>query len=110
MNNDERVTKSSGNVFADLGLPDAAELDTKSRLVAIILQTAAERKWTQKQTAEALGVRQPDVSDLKRGRLTKFSIERLLAFVARLDHEITLVISRENRPDERIALPAHRAS
>jgi predicted XRE-type DNA-binding protein len=73
-------TVSSGNVFADLGLRNAEELLAKAELAQKITAIIERRRLTQAQAAEVLGVDQPKVSALKRGRLSSFSIERLMAF------------------------------
>lgn len=86
-------TPSSGNVFADLGLEDAEALDIKSDLTILIKQRLSKRGWTQAHAAEVLGIHQPDVSDLVRGkRLEHYSIERLISFLNRLNHRVTLTV------------------
>ena len=86
------ITESSGNVFADLGLPDAEELLAKAELVRRISALIDERGLTQAQAAEILGTNQPTISDLVRGRLGKFSIGRLILFLNNLDHDVELVV------------------
>ena len=83
---------SSGNVFADLGLADPEDALTKAALAHHIAGIVAERGWTQTQTAAALGIDQPKVSALLRGRLTGFSIARLLRFLTALDQDIAIVV------------------
>lgn len=86
-------TLSSGNVFADLGFDNAEELGMKSSVTILIKQLINKRGWTQKQAAEVLGIHQPDVSDLIRGkRLDHYSIERLINFLTRLNHRVTITI------------------
>lgn len=85
-------TPSSGNVFADLGLPDAEELDLKAELVYKISQIIAERGLTQAQAAEILGINQPKVSALLRGRLDGFSVERIMRFLTALDRDVEIVV------------------
>jgi predicted XRE-type DNA-binding protein len=70
----------SGNVFADLGLPNAEELGTKLRLCVAINKILEKRKLTQAQAARLLGVNQPKVSALKGYKLEGFSVERLMHF------------------------------
>ena len=79
----ERIIASSGNVFADLGLPDAVELDTKVRLGAAICRIVERRRLTQAQVSAALGVNQPKVSALLRAcrGVEGFSVERLMGFL-----------------------------
>src|SRR5271167_2174451 len=91
-----RVIPSSGNVFADLGLPDAAQLDTKARLGAAICQIVDRRKLTQLEVSEKLGVNQPKVSALLNYKLEGFSVERLMNFLVRLGHDVEIVV--KDRP------------
>ena len=72
------VEYSSGNVFSDLGLPDSEELMVKAKLLARISQVISQRKLTQVAAGKLLGMDQPKVSDLVRGKTTKFSTERLI--------------------------------
>jgi len=82
---DERITPSSGNVFRDLGRPDADLLLLKARLAAHIAEVITRRGWNQTEAAERLGFDQPRVSHLLRGRLSQFSIDALLGYLKRLD-------------------------
>ena len=86
------VTVSSGNVFADLGLPNAEELGTKVRLAASLNTILARRKMTQAQAARVLGINQPKVSALKGYKLEGFSVERLMHFVTALEHDVVIEI------------------
>jgi predicted XRE-type DNA-binding protein len=83
---------SSGNVFADLGLPNAEELGTKLRLCVAINRIVEKRKMTQAEAARVLGVNQPKVSALKRYKLQGFSVERLMQFVTALEHDVVIEI------------------
>ncbi|MGP8253262.1 MAG: helix-turn-helix domain-containing protein [Terracidiphilus sp.] len=103
----ERVIASSGNVFADMGLPDAGELDTKARLGAAICRIVARRKLTQIQVAAALGINQPKVSALLHYNLEGFSVERLMRFLTALGHDVEIVIRpRPRAHGARIAVRA----
>jgi predicted XRE-type DNA-binding protein len=79
---------SSGNVFADLGLPNAEELGTKLRLCVVINKILEKRKMTQAEAARLLGVNQPKVSALKGYKLEGFSVERLMHFATALQHDV----------------------
>jgi carbon storage regulator CsrA len=72
-----QVEVGSGNVFADLGFPDADELKRKTGLAVAIKREIAARGWSQARAAEVLGISQLQVSALLRGRLDEFSVERL---------------------------------
>jgi len=89
------VTKSSGNVFADMGLPNPEERLLKARLASMIYDVTEARAWTQQHTAEVLGIAQPDVSNIVNGRLKNFSVERLIHFLSRLDQRVTITVQDE---------------
>src|SRR6476661_2334385 len=74
---DQSVTRGSGNVFQDLGLPDSAELAAKADLARVIRQLVEARGLSQRAAAPLLGVSQSDLSNLYRSHLDGFSIERL---------------------------------
>ncbi len=86
------VEPSSGNVFADLGLKDPEELLAKSELVQRIADIIAERKLTQVRAARLLGIDQPKVSALLRGRLDGFSIDRLFRFLNALGDDVEIIV------------------
>jgi predicted XRE-type DNA-binding protein len=90
-------TVSSGNVFADLGVADPSEALTKAELARRISTIIARRRLTQAAAAELLGIDQPKVSALIRGKLTGFSIERLLKFLNALDRDVEIVIKPRSR-------------
>lgn len=85
-------TESTGNVFADLGLPDADTLLIKAELVRQIAKILEHRGLTQAQAAEVLGIDQPKVSALLAGRLRGFSLERLTRFLNALGRDIDIVV------------------
>ena len=87
------IEPSSGNVFADLGLPDAAELDTKVRLAVEINRLIKVQRLTQMTTAECLNVSQPKVSALKNYKLDGFSVERLMNFLLALGQDVEIRIT-----------------
>ena len=90
-------TKSSGNVFADLGLPRPEEALAKAELGQKISAIIRERRLTQAQAAQVLGVDQPKISALTRGRLSGFSIERLLRFLTLLGHNVEITVKSRRR-------------
>src|SRR3954469_25861785 len=94
-------TRSSGNVFADLELPDADERMLKAQLAVQIRRFIEEKGWTQTEAAEAVGLDQPKVSHLLRGRLAGFSVDRLLSILNRLGHSVEVRISAsESNPED----------
>jgi predicted XRE-type DNA-binding protein len=86
------VEPSSGNVFADLGFLNPDEELAKADLAILISQLLTERGLTQKQAATLLGVDQPKVSALLRGKLEGFSLERVLRFLNRLGQDVEIII------------------
>ncbi len=91
---DEAITRGTGNVFADLGYPDAEERQTKLRLAQAIKVIVAGEQLTQMETAQRLGVNQPKVSALMNYKLDGFSVERLMAFLTALDRDVEIVIRK----------------
>jgi predicted XRE-type DNA-binding protein len=88
-------TPSSGNVFADLKLPLADDLLAKAELTAKIIAEIQRRRLTQSQAAAILGIDQPKVSALKQGRLSGFSIERLMRFLLALGSDVEISVKRK---------------
>lgn len=86
-------TKSSGNVFADLGLPNANEHMVKAELVLGIASRIKAKKLTQAQAAELIGLAQPDVSKLLRGQFAGYSYERLFGFLTALGEKVRIEVS-----------------
>jgi predicted XRE-type DNA-binding protein len=95
------VEVGSGNVFADLGLPDAEERLLKAQLVFRIAQLIDQKKITQAKVAERTGLDQPKVSRLLRGNLDGFSADRLFAILNRLGHSVEVRISAKERAPEK---------
>lgn len=83
---------SKGNVYADLGFADAAEMLAKARIVAQIGRIIQARKLTQVQAAELLGIDQPKVSALLRGHFKGYSQERLIGFLTKLGMDVEIVV------------------
>jgi predicted XRE-type DNA-binding protein len=92
-----RHAASSGNVFADMNLPNAEELLAKADLAIQISRVIAERELTQAGAAELLGIDQPKVSALVRGRLEGFSIERLTRFLNALGQDVEIIVRPKPR-------------
>jgi len=92
MSNDKKVTVGSGNVFADLGFANPDEELLKAKLIREIRAIIKRRKLTQAKAATLLGLKQPDVSALVTGRVGKFSIDRLVRCLGRLNYRVDIVI------------------
>jgi len=84
------IEPSSGNVFADLGLPNAADRDTKVRLTVAINHLLDSRGLTQVAAAKVLGISQPKVSALRNYKLDGFSVERLMGCLTSLGSDIEI--------------------
>ena len=97
MNDTILIEESSGNVFADLGYPNAEEALAKARLAQRIVAVLEKKRLTQVQAAKLLGIDQPKVSKLRRGQLREFSTERLFRFLTALDQDVEIVIKRKPR-------------
>lgn len=90
-------TISSGNLFADLGLPNAGELLIKAQIVSKLADVMKNRKLTQEKVATLTGMAQLDISNLLRGRLESFSMEKLMLMITGLSCNV-----------ENIALPVQK--
>lgn len=93
----ERISRGTGNVFADLGFTDAEERQTKLRLAFELNKAMEDRGLTQAATAKLLGINQPKVSALSNYRLEGFSVERLMGFLTALDRDVEIVIRKKPR-------------
>ena len=98
------VTRGSGNVFRDLGLADADVLQAKADLVFKISAIIEKRKLSQVEAAQILGVTQPKISALLRGRLDGFSLERIMRFLAALDQSVEIKVRRKSRCGPAVAV------
>ncbi|SKB13896.1 conserved hypothetical protein [Planktothrix sp. PCC 11201] len=97
MNNDIKIQASSGNIFQDIGFPNAEEMLMKAELVRQISELIDQRELTQVEAAKLLGIDQPKVSALIRGKLSGFSIERLLRFLNLLGCDIEIVVKKKQK-------------
>ncbi len=85
------VHESDGNIFADLGLPDADSHFLKAQIVAELYRLTNERKLTQARAGALMGISQPEVSRLFKGNFREYSIERLMAFLTTFDRDVEIV-------------------
>jgi predicted XRE-type DNA-binding protein len=85
--------EGSGNIYADLGVRNPEETLAKANLVHRIVDIIQERRLTQVQAGKILGVDQPKVSALMRGRLTDFSMERLFRFLRALGQDVQITVA-----------------
>ena len=89
----DTVIVGSGNVFADLGLPNPEERLAKAMLSRTSTQILKKRGWTQARAARAVGIAASDMSDIVRGKLRRFSLDRLESVILNLDMDIDILIS-----------------
>lgn len=93
----ERVRPGTGNVFEDLRDPSSGESYVKAEIAAGILRSIERSGAAQAEVAARLGVDPPTVSNLVRGRLERFSVERLLRFLNALGHDVDIVVREKPR-------------
>jgi predicted XRE-type DNA-binding protein len=92
-----KIEKGSGNVYADLGLPDAEEMLVKAQLSAKIAEIIKFRKMTQTQAAEVLGMPQPKLSNMLRGQFRGISEAKMLAGLTRLGRDVQIVVKPSSK-------------
>jgi predicted XRE-type DNA-binding protein len=91
------VTPGSGNVFADLGFSNPEEELLKAKLVREIRAIIKRRRLTQAKAADLMGLKQPDVSAIATGRTGKFTLDRLVRCLDKLDYRIEVVVRHKPR-------------
>ena len=98
--NDERITVASscGNVYEDLGRPDADSMLVKAQLAATIKKLLADKGLTQTKAAELLGIPQPKLSGLLRGQFRSISEAKMLECVTRLGRDVQIIINPVEQP------------
>lgn len=104
MTNLFEVEESSGNVFADLGIPEPEQALAKAQIASRICAIIHERGLTQAEAAKILGINQPKVSALMCGRLDGFSSDQLFRFLNALDQEVAIIIRPNPLPSEQVGI------
>jgi len=108
MTNDSQIDfeEGSGNVFADLEMENADELFARARLGYCVYKILEEQKLKQREIAALLGIAQPDVSHLMNGHFNRFTTDKLLTFLKRLNRKVTIQVSprRPGEPFQEIGL------
>lgn len=94
------ITKSSGNVFEDMNFPDAQEALAKSKLAMMIYFIIESQELSQAKAAEIMGTEQARVSDIIRGKLSGFTIDRLFKFLLALGQDIEIKIKNHSKNDQ----------
>ena len=98
-------TPGTGNVFADIGVPDAETNFLKAQLVSRLDDAIRARGVTQTEAAKLMGIAQPDLSNILRGKFRGCSVERLLRFLAALGCEVEIVVRPRGEPDRTATIP-----
>ena len=93
-----QIEKGSGNVFADIGMPNPEEALAKAEIARQVNHVLAARKLSQAEAGVILGIAQPRVSDLLRGRLVKFSLDKLIDFAKRSGNNVEIRMKPSRRP------------
>ncbi len=101
-----KVEKSSGNVFADLGLPHPEQELLKARLTLQIYRLVKKRGLKQADAGKILGIKQPHVSALMRNRSGSFSIERLMDFLTALGQDVEITVKPARKKHGEVSLVA----
>jgi predicted XRE-type DNA-binding protein len=97
--------KGSGNIFADLGLPNPEERLLKAQLAVQITHLIKAKGLTQTAAARLIGVPQPHLSDILRGRLSGYSVEKLLNIINRLGRRVEVRVGkRDVRPERAVTV------
>lgn len=93
-------TKGSGNIFADLGLPNAEEHQLKAALVVQLKRLISERDLSQVTAAKLVEMKQPDLSKLLRGQLKLVSVEKLLRMLTAFDQDVEITVKPHRKRGE----------
>ncbi len=96
-----KITRSSGNVYADLGIENPQEHALKTELIRRIARAIKAQFLNQAAAAKKLGIGQPDVSKMLAGQVQQFSVERLLRFLVALGHDVKIVVELARGPKSR---------
>ncbi|SRR5258706_12917089 len=104
------VQAGSGDVFTDLGYPDAKERRLKVELAIEVNRILEERGLAQDRAAKLLRIRQPHVSDLVRYRLNRFSAERLMEFLTRLGKDVEIRIAPRRAGRRRLTIQVNHVA
>jgi predicted XRE-type DNA-binding protein len=92
-----KVEAGSGNIFADLGLPDAEEMLLKAQIVVQLHSLIEAHKLTQTEAAKRIGIGQPDLSNVLRWRFCGYSVERLMRMLTAFDRDVEITVRPRRR-------------
>lgn len=99
MSEDIEIVRGSGNVYRDLGYPDAEARQMRAELAAEIIGTLRNRKLSQRKAAEMTGLAQPDISRIKNADLKGFTIDRLVTVLNRLNRHVEIRVQPASDPE-----------
>jgi len=105
-----RVVRGSGNVFADLGFPDAEDHLVKAELVSELKHIVDREGWTQAHAAKVMGMAQPDMSRLLRGQFSNYSIDRIMRFLRAAGCEVDITIRPKGKRAQTIRFGVRKAA
>jgi predicted XRE-type DNA-binding protein len=94
------VHETKGNIFADLGLPDAETHYLKAQIVTELYRLTTARKLTQAKAGEVMGISQPEVSRLFKGHFREYSVERLMGFLTAFEQVVEIVVRPHSKAGE----------
>jgi predicted XRE-type DNA-binding protein len=97
MSEEIKIDEGSGNIYADLGLEDADELFTRSQIGFLVFKILEDKKLKQREIGRILGIKQPDVSHLMNGHFSRFTTDKLLDFLKRLNQKVTIQVSSHHK-------------
>ncbi len=95
--NETEFFVGSGNLYKDLGYPNPEEMQVKAALAQQIYETIKSRNLTQTKAAELMGIDQPKVSNIIRGRISKYSIDRLIRFLRALERDVEIRVKKHEK-------------
>jgi len=102
----EKITRGSDNIFKDLGFENPEEYQAKADLALHIITIIESRRLTQKEAAAVIGAAQPDLSKLKHGQLTGFTLDRLFSFLLRLNRNIEIRVTKARKKSGKLVTVA----
>ena len=90
------IRRGSGNVYEDMGFPNAEEMQAKAALVSRIISIIKKKKWTQQKASAVLEIPQPKISLLSRGQFSGFSIGKLITLLNKLNQDIEIIVKNRS--------------
>lgn len=100
-----KFEKGSGNVYADLQIDDSREIQVRGLIGLHLLEVLNGKHLKQREISDLLGIKQAEVSHLLNGHFSRFTVDKLLEFLKRLDHKVTIKISphKKGEPFQQVA-------